>query len=95
MAGNRKAAALRVSDHAVFRWLQRSGTVDVEQVRAMLAGALDRAFQVGAAMDVDEFIVISGGMVFLIRDRVVVTVTEEDSRHGHARLLSRKTQGQG
>jgi|GEM_PF-3762362 len=95
MAENRKAAALHVSDHAVFRWLQRSGAVDVEQVRAMLANALDRAFQVGAAMEVEDFIVLSGGMVFLIRDAVVVTVHEEDSRHGHARLLARKTQGQG
>jgi len=83
---------LRVSDHALFRWLQRARIIDVEQIRTMLASALDRAFQAGSAMGGGEFIILAEGMVFIIRDDVVVTVVEEDSRHGHARAMARKAE---
>jgi hypothetical protein len=46
-----------VSDHALSRWLQYAQIVDVEQIRAMLTSALDRAFQAGAAMGGREFII--------------------------------------
>jgi hypothetical protein len=59
--------------------------VDVEQIRTMLSSALDRAFQAGAAMGGREFIILAEGMVFVVRDDVVTTVIDEDSRHSHAR----------
>jgi hypothetical protein len=48
MAGSKRIAArreLRVSDHALSRWLQYAQIVDVEKIRAMLTSALDRAFR--------------------------------------------------
>jgi hypothetical protein len=95
MAGQRKAPSVHVSNEAVLRWLQRTGTFDVEQVRQMLASALDKAVQAGAAMGAEEFIVLSGGMVFVVRSGVVTTVTQDDGRHSHARLLARRVREAG
>jgi len=94
MAGTKKAARreLRVSDTALFRWLQRAQIVDAEPFRALLASALDRAFQAGASMGSSEFIVLAEGMVFVIRDDVVVTVVDEDGRHSHARAIVKRAE---
>jgi hypothetical protein len=94
MAGAKKAARreLRVSDHALFRWLQHAHIVDVEQIRTMLSTALDRAFQAGAAMGGREFIILAEGMVFVVRDDVVTTVIDEDSRHTRARALAKRAE---
>lgn len=80
---------VHVSNHALFRWLERSGVIEVELLRTSLSMALDRAYQAGAAMHQGEFLILAGGMVFVIRDGTVVTCTEEDAKHGHSNLLKR------
>lgn len=86
-----KHPPLQVSDHAVFRWLQRTGVVDVEQLRADLSRALDRSYQAAASIGGGELLILAGGLVYIVRDGTVITVVEEDGRHRHARYLADKS----
>ena len=82
-----RKAPVHVSNHALFRWLERSGVIEVEALRASLSMALDRAYQAGAAMHQGEFLILAGGMVYVIRDGTVVTCSEDNG--SHANLVSR------
>lgn len=76
---------LTISNHALFRWLERSGVVDIEALRTALAAALDRAAAASAAIGAEEFLILANGLVYVIKDNVVVTVVPDDGRHNHAR----------
>ncbi|WP_225205366.1 hypothetical protein [Novosphingobium huizhouense] len=80
---------MKVSDHALFRWMERAGVVDVEKIRTALAQSLDRAWQAGAEMSGGELLVLSAGLVYVIRNGTLVTVLHEDGRHNHARNMAR------
>lgn len=88
-----KRKAVHVSNHALFRWLERTGVVDIEALRGMLESALERAVVANMAMGQGECLVLSGGLVYVVRDGVVVTVTEDDGRHQHARHLAPRGRG--
>ena len=81
---------VHVSNHALFRWLERSGVLEVERLRASLSMALDRAYQAGAAMHQGEFLILAGGMVYVIRDGTVITCDQDDGQHNHGSLLKRR-----
>lgn len=52
---------VRVSDHALVRFLDRSGLVDTEALRAEIAARVDPAARLGATS------VIQGGMHYILR----------------------------
>lgn len=52
---------LRVSDHAVLRYLERAGGFEIERLRAAIAARLGEAAAAGAAH------VVVDGMIFVIR----------------------------
>jgi hypothetical protein len=79
---------LRVSDHALVRWLGRTGLVDVEALRTSLSTALDRAYQAGATLEASEFMILSGGLVYLVREGTLVTVFNDAGRASQARTLT-------
>lgn len=87
-----RKAPVHVSNHALFRWLERSGVIEVEALRASLSMALDRAYQAGAAMHQGEFLILAGGMVYVIRDGVVVTCAEDNGSHSG---LAKRAAGDG
>lgn len=87
-------ASLRISDHALVRWLGRSGALDVEAVRAALAGSLERAVTAAAALGVAEFNVLAGGLVYVVRDGVVITVLP-DAGPRQGRRRRRAPRGRG
>jgi hypothetical protein len=72
----RSTTTIRVSDHALLRFLERAGGLDVEVLRASIAASLARAHAAAAAMGADDMVVIEGsGLRWIIRDNVVVTLT--------------------
>ena len=75
MTGKRKHK-IRVSDHAVLRYIQRVHGVDVESIREQMIPerVLDAIQAVGG---VGKF--PTGGCHAVAKDGVVVTVTEYDS----------------
>lgn len=63
---------IRVSDHAVLRYLERAHGLDVEAVRAHLAGHAVSAVRLGAiAVRID-------GVKLVIEDGVIVTVIKAE-----------------
>lgn len=72
-----KKPRVRVSDHALLRFLERVGGVDIAAIRASIAQATDRAAQLGAYK-----VVIDGYRYVLREDEhgpVVVTVEKPDT----------------
>ena len=81
------AKALTVSDHALVRWMERTGLADLEPVREAIAASLSRAAAGALELGVAEFLILADGLVYVVRNGVVVTVIPEDGRHRHVHLL--------
>ena len=79
---------LKISDHALVRWLDRSGLLDVEALRSALSDILDRAYQAGAAMDAEDFLIVSQGTVFVVREGVLVTMFKDAGRANRSHALA-------
>lgn len=86
---------VEISDHALVRWLERTGLGDFEPIREAIAESLAAATGAALELGVGEFLVLADGLVYLVRNRTVVTVVSEDGRHQHARLLSRRSEDDG
>jgi hypothetical protein len=80
MAGSR----LGVTDHALVRWLERTGAMDMEALRQMLAASLDRAAAAAEILDQSKYLILADGLVFVVRHGKVITVLADDGRHSHA-----------
>lgn len=83
-------ARLAVTEHAAHRWLERSGVVDGAAVRDLLATALDRAFQAALALGASEFQIVQGGLVYVVREGVLVTVLEDRGPGARSRSVARE-----
>ncbi len=70
---------LTVSDHALVRFLERAGGLDVEDLRGRLTLSLARAVDAAASLGVAEFTVKADGLAYLVSSGVVVTVMPDDA----------------
>ncbi len=71
---NGGSSFIRVSDHALLRFLQRAGGLDVDGCRANLEGSLKRAAFAAESIGAIEYAIIADGMRYVVRDGIVVTV---------------------
>ena len=78
--------SLHVSDHALLRFLERAGALDVEAIRRLLAASLARAAKVAQSLDQGEYAIKKDGMVYVVIDGRVVTIMEDP---GHAIIVRR------
>lgn len=65
---------LRVSDHALVRLLERAGGVDFEPLRQALGEGLARSVHAARRLGTAEVHVVMDGLVYVVRDDVLVTV---------------------
>lgn len=65
---------MRVSDHALIRFLDRVAGLDVEGLRATLVLSLDRAHRAAERAGAADYTVKADGLVYVVRDGVLVTV---------------------
>ena len=79
--------ALTMTDHALVRWMERTGLVDVEPLRLALVASLERAALAARAMGGGEFLILADGLVYVIREETVITVFPEDGRLSRVRGL--------
>ena len=70
---------IRVSDHALLRFLDRSAGFDVESVRVELERSFARAQAAADGLGVDTYSIHSEGLLFIVRRSVVTTVLNEMS----------------
>ena len=73
---------LMVSDHALLRFMQRAGGVDIEALRAAIAASLARAVAMGDRLDAVHYRIVVDGLVYVVRNNVVATVLVEDMPRG-------------
>ncbi len=76
-----------VSDHALLRFLQRTGSLDVEALRSSLSQSLARAHQAARSISAADYVIRADGLVFVVRGDVVTTMFEERSPHETAMAL--------
>lgn len=68
------AGNVRVSDHALLRFIERAGGLDVESVRAALQGSLKRAVTAADQVTTGEYVIVADGLEYIIVGSVVVTI---------------------
>ncbi|MGO4286872.1 hypothetical protein [Bosea sp. TAB14] len=69
---------IHVTDHALVRFLERSGALDVEQLRALIASSLERGRKAAErAGAVGEFAIVVDGLRYVIDNGILVTVLDE------------------
>lgn len=73
---------LRVSDHALLRFLDRAGELDVEELRARLEESLGRAGKAAASICAEDYLIQADGLTYVVREAVVVTILHP---RGHAK----------
>lgn len=66
--------APRVSDHALLRFIERAGGLDIEALRAELARSLARATTSAALIGTQDFTVRADGLTYVVRNGIVVTI---------------------
>lgn len=74
------AGRMRITDHALVRWLDRTGSFDVERVRAALAASLERCVDAAEKIGEEDYVIVADGLTYLVRDRTLVTVTKRRAR---------------
>lgn len=76
-----------VSDHALLRFLQRTGTMDVEGLRASLGQSLARAHTAARRVSLADYLIKVDGLIFVVRGEAVTTVLEDTSPYAVAMAL--------
>ena len=79
---------IHVTDHAVLRWLDRTGLIDVNALRAGIEAKLARSHLAAATMGVENYLIVADGVVYVVRDNSVTTVVNDEGRFDHARKLA-------
>lgn len=63
-----------ISDHALIRFLERCGGMDVEAVRAGLSQSLERAHNAARQMGQKDYLITIDGSTYVVRGDLVTTV---------------------
>lgn len=74
---------LHVSDHAAMRFLEHGVGFDMDMLKRGISQSLNTAFQAGVKLGVSNFLILSGGEIYVVRDGTLVTVVPDDGRRHH------------
>lgn len=69
---------IHVTDHAFVRFLERSGALDVEQLRALISGSLERGRKMAERAGTADYIIVVDGLRYVVEGGNLVTVIAED-----------------
>lgn len=65
---------LRISDHALVRFLERAGGHDIAAIREALSASLERARTAAEVVAVGDYTIVADGLSYVIKGFTVVTV---------------------
>lgn len=88
------ADAIRISNHALVRWLERTGLAEIDPLKALLARSLERAARAANTLQSSHYIILADGLVYVVRGGVLVTVLTEDDPHSHVRAMQYRQEEQ-
>jgi len=83
---------IRVTDHALVRWLERTGAMDLEPLREQIQASLERAASAAEQLEASRYLILADGLVYVVQDDTVVTVLDDDGRH-HGYIMQRSDRG--
>ncbi|MFZ5739625.1 MAG: hypothetical protein ACOY6K_22385 [Pseudomonadota bacterium] len=75
-----KLADVRVSDHALLRFLEKAGGLDVETLRRAMSASIERATAMADKLGADEYAIVVDGFRYIVRCGTVTTVQEDQRR---------------
>ncbi len=79
-----RGTALRVSDHALLRFIERAGGLEIEALRAKLEGSLKRAASAADLVSGGDYTIAADGLLYVVTNGTVVTIKP---RPGHKARL--------
>jgi hypothetical protein len=69
--------SIGVSDHALLRFLERAGGLDIEELRVRLTNSLVRAHAAARTLGKGDYLIRSDGLLYVVRGETVTTVVED------------------
>ena len=69
---------IHVTDHAFVRFLERSGALDVAQLRALISGSLERGRKMAERAGSADYVIVVDGLRYVVEGGNLVTVIAED-----------------
>lgn len=73
----RRDLVVRVSDHALVRFLQRAGGFDLEPLRSSIQASLNRAVAAADEVGSRKFTVAADGLLYVIENGTLVTILDD------------------
>lgn len=73
---------IQISDHALVRFLERTGAADLAPLKRAIAASLQRAELAAARAGLSEYTVVVDGLRYLVRDGVLVSVLDSRMKFG-------------
>lgn len=71
---------IRVTDHALVRFLERSGAADIDELRNLIARSLERGRRQAERAGIGDFSIVADGLRYVVRGNELVTVLEDSMR---------------
>lgn len=65
---------IRVTDHALVRFLERSGALDVEQLRGMISSSLERGRKAAERAGIADYTITVDGLRYVVVNGNLITV---------------------
>lgn len=71
---------IHVTDHAFVRFLERSGALDVEQLRGLISASLERGRKMAERAGTANFVIVIvvDGLRYVVEGGNLVTVMQDD-----------------
>ena len=66
--------ALTITDHALVRFLERAGGLNIEVLRLELAGSLSRARAVAEDLGGGDYVIVVDQLRYVVRSDTLVTI---------------------
>jgi hypothetical protein len=83
----------RISDHALVRFLDRSGG-DMEGLRTRLQASLARAHAAARAMGNADYLITADSLIYVVRGDTVTTILDDDGNDGRRARAFRQPERQ-
>lgn len=69
---------IHVTDHALVRFLERAGALDVERLRGLIANSLERGRKAAERAGLADFTIVVDGLCYVVEGGSLVAVTDDD-----------------
>lgn len=84
--------SIGISDHALLRFLERGGGLDIEALRLQLTVSLARAHSAARSVADCDYLIKADGMIYVVRGETVTTILDDKAPAGRAFTLERRRQ---